>query len=79
MWCVGEHSREISKRCDRRMKVKNVWSFNKFLLSQVVSKLAYFSRVFQMPDRFRDAELADLETVVALDSDDEFLERRCVI
>ena len=27
-----------------------------------------------MPDRFRDAELADLETLVALDSDDEFLD-----
>ena len=29
---------------------------------------------FKMPDRFRDAELADLETLVALDSDDEFLD-----
>ena len=27
-----------------------------------------------MPDRFQDAELADLETLVALDSDDEFLD-----
>ena len=27
-----------------------------------------------MPDRLRDAKLADLETLVALDSDDEFLD-----